>query len=196
MILQIKHTDTHRFTCTVKHTQTQTIWKSLCKQTLVWWSDSDSFSRLSSLSLLSVSSTGCQIIASFLHFWRENETIPWEHSSRAGLCSPERQTFAKTLASDPGNGQAHFIPTLHWPGARNSPTIGWGVLIQLSYNVLAILTSKSNSPLIVQPVILLHQNHCQFLDLQGLIPNQRMLSLFIPRYCLIASPLFTHHVPQ
>lgn len=52
----------------------------------------------------------CQIIASFLHFSRENESIPWELSSRAGLCNPERQTLAKTLASDPANGPARFMP--------------------------------------------------------------------------------------
>lgn len=41
---------------TARHTQTQTIWKSLCKQTLVQWSPSASFSGLSSLSSPSVSS--------------------------------------------------------------------------------------------------------------------------------------------
>lgn len=55
----------------------------------------------------------CQIIASFLHFSRENESIPWELSSRAGLHNPERQTLAKTLASDPGNGLAHFMRDLN-----------------------------------------------------------------------------------
>lgn len=80
----------------------------------------------------------CQIIASFLHFSRENESIPWELSSRAGLCNPERQTLAKTLASDPGNGLVRFMPDLNvstprWPGAPNSPTSGWCVLIQFRY---------------------------------------------------------------
>lgn len=70
----------------------------------------------------------CQIIASFLHFSRENESIPWELSSRAGLCNPERQTLAKTLASDPGNGLSRFMPDLNKESALtrspNSPTSG------------------------------------------------------------------------
>lgn len=55
----------------------------------------------------------CQIIASFLHFSRENESIPWKLSSRAGLCNPERQALAKTLASDPGNGLVRIMPDLN-----------------------------------------------------------------------------------
>lgn len=79
----------------------------------------------------------CQIIASFLHFSRENESIPWELSSRAGLYNPERQTLAKTLASDPGNGLARFMPDLNMYAALtrslNSPTSDRGVLIQFRY---------------------------------------------------------------
>lgn len=79
----------------------------------------------------------CQIIASFLHFSRENESIPWELSSRAGLCNPERQTLAKTLASDAGNGLACFTPDLNAYAALtrslDSPTSGWDVLIQFRY---------------------------------------------------------------
>lgn len=79
----------------------------------------------------------CQIIASFFHFSRENESIPWELSSRAGLCYPERQTLAKTLASDPGNGLMLFMPDFNvcvaLPGSPDSPTSSRGVLIQIRY---------------------------------------------------------------
>lgn len=80
----------------------------------------------------------CQIIASFLHFSRENESIPWELSSRAGLCNPERQTLAKTLALDPGNGLAAcFMPDLNAYAALTrspcSPTSDLGVQIQFRY---------------------------------------------------------------
>lgn len=50
----------------------------------------------------------CQIITSFLHFSKENETIPWKLSSRAGLRNSEIQAGAKALALKAGNSFAHL----------------------------------------------------------------------------------------